>query len=131
MPVDFDVVCGAPRGDDVWKSILVQVRDHQIFGRHSTFVDGRLSTTAPSFILRVVAVDTRTEPGFARFSPAGNQFVIAVAVKICATQSVSLLHLRIQNPPRPQRTRCRRFHIDYDLMAVPWFYGGQVALATL
>src|SRR5262249_6619383 len=80
---------------------------------------------------RVVDGDTRTEPGFAGFSPAGNQFVIAVAVKICATQSVSLLHLRIQNPPRPQRTRCRRFHIDYDLMAVPWFYGGQVALAAL
>src|SRR5262245_46561532 len=131
MPVDFDVVCCAPRGDDVWKSILVQVRDHQIFGRHSAFVDARLSTTAPSFILRFVYGDTRAEPGFAGFSPPGNQFIVAVAVKICATQSVSLLHLRIQNSSRPQRTRFRRFHINDDLVSVPWFHGGQVALATL
>src|SRR5262245_58641591 len=105
MPVDLDVVCRSPGSHNIWKSILIQISNDQIFRRHAAVVDCRLAATAPRFILRIIHRDAGTQASLTCFPPTRHELVVSISIKIGATQGVALLYFGVQNTASPQGSR--------------------------
>ena len=102
-------------------AVAIQIPDNHA-GRAHFCIEELSLPVHPGSVRSVI----HTEAG-ARSAVARHNFIITVAVQVCAGKGVPIVETRIDHAPVPQLARFA-FQIDHHLVAVPGFDGGKVAL---